>query len=118
MSSADVGVDPVSIAVAAGALVVIAAAAAAVMVVRAANAAAEAAVRAVGAYGERLEAEAAGRSAVEAAALRWQCAAADAVALNARIRLLSQRAHAGGEPVDLPPPLDLAGRTVAEVRAW
>lgn len=121
MSSAGAAIAPIAVVVAAGAVaaaVVIAAAGAAVLVVNAANQAAEGAVRAVGRRGEELEALAASRSEVEMNALRWQAAAADVVGLNARLRLVSQRAHQSGVPVDLPPALDLAGCSREDAIRW
>src|SRR5438067_1690066 len=116
MSSGAIVVLPAAILVAAAAAVVVAAvavAATAVLVVRAASAAAEGAVCAVGAYGEALERQVAAQSEAEALATRWQYAAADVVGLNARIRLLAHRVHEAGVPVELPPPFDLTGRTLA-----
>jgi hypothetical protein len=121
MSSGAVAVVPGAVAVAAAAAVVVVAVAAvgaAVMVIRAANAAAEGAVRAVGDYGEKLEGQAEAQLTAEANATRWQCAAADVVGLNARIRMLRERAKASGIRVDIPAPLDLTGRGFGEVTSW
>jgi hypothetical protein len=121
MSSGGAAIVPVAVVVAAGAVaaaVVVAAVGAAVLVVNAANQAAEGAVRAIGRRGEELEALAASRTEAEMNALRWQAAAADVVGLNARLRLVSQRAHQAGVPVDLPPPLDLAGRSREDAIRW
>jgi hypothetical protein len=121
MSSGGAAIAPVAVVVAAGAVaaaVMVAAAGAAVLVVNAANQAAEGAVRAVGRRGEELEALADSRSETERNALRWQAAAADVVGLNARLRLVSQRAQQSGVPVDLPPPLDLTGRSREDAIRW
>jgi hypothetical protein len=121
MSSGGAAIVPVAVVVAAGAVaaaVVVAAVGAAVLVVNAANQAAEGTVRAVGRRGEELEMLAACRSEAEVNALRWQAAAADVVGLNARLRLVSQRAHRSGVPVDLPLPLDLAGRSREDAIRW
>ncbi|TCO52918.1 hypothetical protein [Actinocrispum wychmicini] len=120
MSSAVIVVAPVATpAIAAGAVVLVGAvavAAAAVLVARAANAAIEGAVRAVGDYGEKVEGRVAEIEAAEVEVLRWQMAAADVVAVNARIRLLREQAKVAGSPVDVPPPLPLtASRNPVEL---
>lgn len=111
MSAGGMVVAPVVLpAVAAGAVVLVGAvvvAAGAVLVVRAANAAVEGGVRAVVDAGERTRREV---RAIEARAedtMRWQAAAADVVAVNARIRLLHERVVAAGVTMDVPHPLRL-----------
>ncbi|WP_428966175.1 hypothetical protein [Micromonospora fluostatini] len=116
MSSAGVVVLPVAVVAAAGAAAVLAAANAAVLLVDAAGSVAEGAVRAVGEYGARLEEELAALAEAEANAVRWRCAAADVVGLNARIRLVQRRAAGSGAHVGLPPPVDLTGHPVEEIR--
>lgn len=106
-------------AVAAGAVVLVGAvvvAGAAVLVVRAANAAIEGGVRAVADAGERTGAEIASIEARAEDTLRWQAAAADVVAINARIRLLHERVVAAGIPMVVPQPLRLtASKSPAEL---
>ncbi|NUT98736.1 MAG: hypothetical protein HOY78_42715, partial [Saccharothrix sp.] len=89
----------------------------AVLAARAAGAAIEGSVRALGNHGERLEAEVAGLEAAAADARRWEVAAADVVAVNARIRLLRERA--AGTDVVVPSPLRLSdSRDPAELGRW
>lgn len=118
MSSGGIVIAPAAIVVAAGAVVVLTAAAAAVLAVRAANAAAEGAARALGDYGEKLEAVASGQARTEVAAMVWETVAGDVVELNARIRMLSERAARAGVLVVVPQPLSLTGRDVADAAAW
>ncbi|MGI5247122.1 hypothetical protein [Dactylosporangium sp. CA-139066] len=117
MSSGGVMIAPAAIVVAAGAAVVVAAAAAAVLVVQAANAAAEGAVRAVGDYGDLLERQAAAQATAEVNAEVWRAVTADVVEVNARIRLVAERARRAGATVALPSPVSVAGRSGAEVGA-
>ncbi len=72
----------------------------AILVARAAAVAVEGSVRIIGEQGELVEAG--------AAALRWEVAAADVVAVNARIRLLRERVAEAGVPVAVPAPLTLS----------
>ncbi|MFI9814019.1 hypothetical protein [Saccharothrix variisporea] len=121
MSSGGIVLAPLAVpVVAAGAVVVagaVAVGAVAVLAARAANAAIEGSVRALGNYGEKLEAEVAGLEAAAADARRWEVAAADVVAVNARIRLLRERA--AGTTVDVPAPLRLgASRDPVELGRW
>lgn len=118
MSQGSVGVLPIAVVFAAGAAVVVAAASAAVLVAYAANQTAEGALRVVGRKGAALEAEGAAQCEADREALRWQATAADAVGLNARLRMAAGQAARLGAPVDLPPPLDLGGRSRSEVAAW
>ncbi|MEJ2855912.1 MULTISPECIES: hypothetical protein [unclassified Saccharothrix] len=123
MSSGGIVVAPFALpVVAAGAVVVVGAVAVgavAVLAARAANAAIEGSVRALGNHGERLEAEVAGLEAAAADARRWEVAAADVVAVNARLRLLRERAAAAGAAVDVPNPLRLdSSRDPAELGRW
>ncbi|MEU7524889.1 hypothetical protein AB0A74_04085 [Saccharothrix sp. NPDC042600] len=123
MSSGGIVLAPVALpVVAAGAVVVagaVAVGAGAVLLARAANAAIEGSVRALGEHGARLEAEVAGLEAAAADARRWEVAAADVVAVNARIRLLRDRAATAGATVAVPAPLTLtAGRDPAELARW
>ncbi|GAA0216816.1 hypothetical protein GCM10010492_13320 [Saccharothrix mutabilis subsp. mutabilis] len=123
MSSGGIVLAPVALpVVAAGAVVVVGAVAVgagAVLLARAANAAVEGSVRALGEHGARLEAEVAGLEAAAADARRWEVAAADVVAVNARIRLLRDRAATAGATVAVPAPLTLtAGRDPAELARW
>jgi hypothetical protein len=60
--------------------------------------------------GEQIDAELTNR--------RWHMAAAEAVGVNGAIRLLTQQAGQLGLPVDLPIPITLNGRSLAEVAAW
>lgn len=117
MSSGGVVLLPAAVVVAAGAAVVIVAAAAVVLVVQAANVAAEGAVRAAGDYGAALEQQAAAQADAEVNAAVWQSVAAEVVELNARIRLLAERARRSGAGVALPAAVRIAGRSAAEVVA-
>jgi len=118
MSQGSAAVLPIAVVFAAGAAVVVAAAGAAALVAYAANQTAEGALRVVGRKGAALEAEAAAQCAADRQALRWQAAAADVVGLNARLRMAAAQVHRLGVPVDLPPPLDLTGRTREEAMTW
>ncbi|XVV04486.1 hypothetical protein ACQPW3_03455 [Actinosynnema sp. CA-248983] len=120
MSSGGIVLAPLALpVVAAGAVLVVGAVAVgagAVLVARAANAAIEGSVRALGDYGAKLEEEVAGLEAAAADARRWEVAAADVVAVNARIRLLRERVSAAGAAVDVPAPLRLtSSRSPAEL---
>ncbi|MCR3750261.1 hypothetical protein [Lentzea californiensis] len=129
MSAGGMVLAPVVLpAVAAGAVVLVGAvviAAGAVLVVRAANAAIEGGVRAVAEAGERTADEVAAIEARSEDTLRWQAAAADVVAVNARIRLLHERVVAAGISMIVPHPLRLTsskspaelGRMAAEAQA-
>lgn len=118
MSSGAVLILPAAVVVAAGAAVVVGAAAAAVLIARAANGAAEGAVRAVGAYGAKLEQDAAAQSEAEVNYARWQAVAADVVELNARIRMITERARSTGATVTVPAPLHLAGHSADQAAQW
>lgn len=118
MSSGAILVAPGAIGFAAGAVVVLAAAGAAVLVVRAASAAAEGMVRALGDYGERLEQQADEQHDAALQAMMWESVAADVVELNARIRMVMERAKRSGAVVALPKPLRLSGLTTADAITW
>jgi len=118
MSSGGILILPVAAVLAAGAAVVLTAAAAAALTVWAANQAAEAALRALGNVGEKFEQTAAGQVVAEISALRWPQIAAGVIELNARIRLLSERASRAGVLVAVPEPLRLEGRSEQEVVEW
>ncbi|MGX7826058.1 hypothetical protein ACTG9Q_13285 [Actinokineospora sp. 24-640] len=126
MSSGGIAVVPAAVPVVAvgtialvGAAAVVAVGAAAVLVVRAANAAVEGGVRAVGDYGARVEARVVAIEAAESDQARWQVVAADVVTVNARIRILRERAAAERVSVSVPDPLRLGRtRSPAEMVRW
>jgi hypothetical protein len=118
MSSAGAGVAPIGVVIAVGGGVVLLVAGVAVLVAYAANQAAEGALRVVGHNGAAKEALAAAACEADRQALEWQAAAADVVGLNARLRLAAHRAEGAGVTVDLPPPLDLAGRSRDDAVRW
>ncbi|HEX4701029.1 MAG TPA: hypothetical protein VH352_02780 [Pseudonocardiaceae bacterium] len=118
MSAGGILIVPGAVVAAAGVVVVLTAAAAAVLVVHAASAAAERAVRALGDYGERLEMVAAAQQDAEVRSLLWDAVAADVVELNARIRMLVERASRAKVPVAVPKPLILNGCGAADAVAW
>ncbi|MEV6343262.1 hypothetical protein [Actinoplanes sp. NPDC051851] len=118
MSSGGIVVMPAGAVLSAGAAVVLTAAAAAALTVWAANQAAEAALRGLGNLGESLERTAEAQAAAAIAALRWPRVAAEVVELNARLRLLTERASRAGVAVAIPEPLVLAGRTEQEAATW
>jgi hypothetical protein len=109
---------PAAVVAAAAAAVVLTAATAAVLVVQAANAAAEGAVRALGDYGELLERVADGQHRAEVQAQVWSAVAGDVVEINARIRLLAERASGAGVAVAVPKPLRLDGLRATEAVDW
>ncbi|MET8996649.1 hypothetical protein [Amycolatopsis sp. NPDC004169] len=117
MSSGTMAVAPVGLPiVAAGAIVVagaLAVTAGAVLVARAINSAAESGVRALGESGARLEAEIAAIEAAEAAGQWRRRAIADVVAVNARLRLVRERAKKAGVALPIPPPLTLSAEVSA-----
>src|SRR5690349_17881216 len=118
MSAGGIVVLPMAAVLAAGAVVVLTAAAAAALTVWAVNQAAEAALRALGDVGRRLENEAERQSQAEIAALRWPHVAAEVVEVNARIRLLAERASRTGVVVAVPAPLSLDGCTEQQAVEW
>ncbi|MCU7728855.1 hypothetical protein ODJ79_34520 [Actinoplanes sp. KI2] len=118
MSAGGIVVLPMAAVLAAGAVVVLTAAAAAALTVWAVNQAAEAALRALGEVGQRLENEAERQSQAEIAALRWPHIAAEVVEVNARIRLLAERASRTGVVVAVPAPLNLDGCTEQQAVEW
>ncbi|MDQ7803296.1 hypothetical protein Q5425_06115 [Amycolatopsis sp. A133] len=117
MSSGTVAVAPVGLPiVAAGAIVVagaLAVTAGAVLLARAVNSAAESGVRALGESGARLEAEIAAIEAAEAAGQWRRRAMADVVAVNARLRLVRERAKKAGVALPVPRPLTLSAEVSA-----
>lgn len=96
----------------------VAASAAVALAVQAASAAADAALDAVAGAGERLAAEGEEQFAAEVVNRRWHMAAAEAVGMNAAIRMLAVRARTVGVPLDLPAPVALDGRSLDAVTAW
>lgn len=118
MSSGVLILAPGAIGFAAGALVVVTAAGAAVLAVRAANAAAEGMVRVLGDYGEQLEQLANEQHDAAVKAMVWESVAADVVELNARIRMLMERAKRSNVVVAVPKPLNLDGASAAAAVAW
>ncbi|RSM64701.1 hypothetical protein DMB66_18820 [Actinoplanes sp. ATCC 53533] len=109
---------PMAVVLAAGAAVVLTAAAAAALTVWAVNQAAEAALRALGNVGQDLQNTAERQSQAEIAALRWPHIAAEVVEVNARIRLLAERASRTGVVVAVPAPLNLDGCTERQAVEW
>lgn len=118
MSAGGLVIAPAAVAVAAGAVVVLTAAGAAVLAVRGANAAAEGALRALGDYGGRLEKIGAAQADAAVSAAVWQDVAADVVEVNARIRMLTERAARAGKRVAVPKPFTLAGANARDADAW
>jgi hypothetical protein len=118
MSSGSVVILPAGVAVAAAAAVVLAAAAAAVVLVSAANQAAEAAVTALADYGETLEEAAGAQSRAAVDHLVWEKVAANVVELNARGRMLGERAKRARVPIAVPEPFSLTGRDAVEAARW
>ncbi|GAA3039838.1 hypothetical protein [Actinokineospora globicatena] len=112
MSSGAVVVAPVGLpVVAAGAVLAagaIAVTAGAVLVARAVNAAAESAVRAIGESGAQLEADIAAIEAAEEAEQWRRRAVTDVVVVNARLRLVRERAERAGVALEVPRPLALS----------
>ncbi|MCG8915216.1 hypothetical protein L6E12_05355 [Actinokineospora sp. PR83] len=111
MSSGTLVIAPAGLPiVAAGAVVAgaLAVTAGAVLVARAVNSAAEGAVRAIGESGARLEADIAAIEAAQEAGQWRRRAVADVVAVNARLRLVRERAGAAGVALPIPRPLALS----------
>lgn len=94
------------------------AAAAVAMVTQAASEAAEGAVELVSDWSDVLAKQADEQIGAELVNRRWHMAAAEAVGVNGAIRLLTQQAGQLGLDVDLPAPIKLNGRSLADVAAW
>ncbi|MGW4393878.1 hypothetical protein ACWEHA_01215 [Amycolatopsis nivea] len=112
MSSGTLVVAPAGLPIVAAGAIVVAGAyvvtAGAVLVARAVSTATESAVRAIGESGAALEREIAAIEAAEAAGQWRRRAMADVVAVNARLRLVRERAQAAGVELPVPPPLALS----------
>lgn len=90
----------------------------AVVVVSVAEQAAEGAVTAPAEYERALEQAAAAQSRAAVDHPVWMRVAANVVELNARIRMAGARAKRAGVPIDVPGPLGLSGRSVADAAQW
>jgi len=118
MSSGSVLIVPAAVPVVAAAAVVLAAAAAAVVVVSAANQLAEGAMTALADYASVLEETAESQSRAAVNHLVWEKVAANVVELNARIRMVGERAKRAGVPIAVPGPLSLNGQDSAQAARW
>ncbi len=108
--------------IAAAALAVIAAAgvaALAVLVARAAMAGAEAVAGGIIRLGEMVDARREAYIEAEQAAALWQLAVAEVVERNSQVKSLAGLARAAGGPdFPVPPPCDLAGASLCQIRDW
>ncbi|MGC5321162.1 hypothetical protein ACPXB5_20765 [Micromonospora arida] len=100
------------------AVTVVAAAAAAVIVAKVAISATEAGAEALIRLDQALKRQADERVRAEQLAEDWAAAAAAVAARNAAIRSLTGSAARVGVDVPLPPPLDLTGRNLCQIRDW
>jgi hypothetical protein len=112
------------LAVMAAAVVLFAAAASvaalAVMVARAAMAGARAVAGGIVRLGELMDVQREASIEAEKAAMMWQLAVTEVTERNARITALTAfaRSVGAGPDVPIPPPCDLAGKSLCEVRDW
>ncbi|MDI1462838.1 hypothetical protein QEZ54_17825 [Catellatospora sp. KI3] len=106
------------VAAATGAAAVVAAGAAAFLLARAAVAGAQAGAEALIRLDEAMKRKEEDRIAVMEIARDWQAAVAASAWRNSRLRTLAGQAARAGVDVPLPPPLDLAGKNLCQVRDW
>ena len=111
---------PAALAAIAIAAVAVVAGAVVVLMARAAMAGAQALAGGVVRLGEMMDAQADAYFDAQQASQLWQLAATEIARRNARIATLTKQAKAAGAGPDvpIPPPFDLTGKNLCEIRDW